>query len=181
MIFSTTFWRLCLVTAAIALLTPATSRAEAPQWLLGNWVLDSQKTHELQPEQKSGGGGGFGSPSISVGGLPIPLPSGALPGSGAPRDPRVLRCAEMTVAMTDDHVHFAYLGVGEEIMKSGNDQGRKTTWSRSRLTQKYATTTRKVTKSYELEEDGSLLVKVKISPKGSKSATHVRVFRRPAV
>jgi hypothetical protein len=86
----------------------------------------------------------------------------------------------MTVNMAEDNVHFLYQGAGEETMKPGNDQGRKTSWSRNRLTQRYKTNIRSVRKSYELDSDGRLIVKVKISPKGSKSATHVRVFERPS-
>jgi hypothetical protein len=82
--------------------------------------------------------------------------------------------------MDGENVHFAYRGAGEETMKPGNDQGRKTSWNRSRLTQKYKTNIRSVRKSYELDGDGRLIVKVTINPKGAKSATHVRVFDRPA-
>jgi hypothetical protein len=154
--------------------------AAPPEWLLGDWVLNSQRTHELQPKQSGGGNGGFGSPSISVGGVGIPLPGQASQTPvGSARDPRVLRCEAMTVNTEGDNVHFVYLGAGEEIMKPGNDQGRKTSWNRSKLTQRYSTTSRTVTKTYRLEEDGSLEVKVKLAPKGAKSVTHIRVFERP--
>lgn len=159
------------------------AKAAPPEWLLGDWVLNSEMTHELQPEVSSGGGGGgFGTPTISVGGVGIPLPGGSsnAGGGGGARDPRVLRCDAMTVSMDEADVHFAYAGSGEETMKAGNDQGRKTSWNnRNKLTQKYTTTTRTVTKSYQLDEAGFLVVKVKINPKGSKAATHVRVFERP--
>jgi hypothetical protein len=159
---------------------PALAKAE-PEALLGDWVLNSELTHEMQPKQSAGGGGGFGAPTISVGGVGIPLPGGASnPQGGNARDPRVLRCDAMSIAMADDNVHFTYRGSGEETMRPGNDQGRKTSWRRDRLTQKYSTNTRTVQKSYELDSDGRLIVKVKISPKGAKSATHVRVFERPA-
>ena len=85
----------------------------------------------------------------------------------------------MTVSASEDELRFQYHGAGEETMRSGNDQGRKTSWNRRKLTQKYTTTSRTVTKTYELEEDGSLTVKVSIRPKGSQSATQVRVFERP--
>jgi hypothetical protein len=163
----------------LALLTPAVNAAQPPEWLLGNWILNSERTHELQPEQSSGGGSGFGSPSISVGGVFIPLPGGSQPSTGGARDPNVLRCASMTVAMQGPDVHFSYTDAGEEVMKAGNDQGRKSSWNTSKLTQKYTTTSRSVTKTYQLQSDGLLVVKVKINPKGSKSVTHVRVFQRP--
>ncbi len=168
---------------AALILIPATaySRGE-PTELLGDWVLNSELTHELQPKQSGGGGGGFGSPTISIGGVGVPLPGGSRPASGgSARDPRVLRCDAMTVTMTERNVHFAYNGSGEEIMKPGNDHGRKTSWSPTKLTQNYSTNARKVRKTYELDDDGRLIVKVKINPKGAKGATHVRVFERPAV
>ena len=153
-----------------------------PTELLGEWVLNSELTHELQPQQSGGGGGGFGSPTISIGGVGVPLPGGSSSagGSGGARDPRVLRCNAMTVTMSEENVHFTYQGAGEETMKPGNDHGRRTSWSQSKLTQKYNTNVRSVRKTYELDDDGRLIVKVKISPKGAKSATHVRVFERPA-
>lgn len=171
---------LALTLSLIFLADPALAKGE-PEGLLGDWVLNSELTHELQPKQSGGGtSGGFGSPTISVGGVGIPLPGGsrAAPSGGA-RDPRVLRCDAMTVTLIDENVHFTYQGVGEETMKPGNDQGRRTTWRRDALTQKYTTTSRTVRKSYELDKDGRLIVKVKISPKGAKSATLVRVFERP--
>lgn len=162
-------------------LFPAALAAREPSALLGDWVLNSELTHEMQPKQKSGGGGGFGTPTISVGGVGIPLPGGSSnAGGGGARDPDVLRCDALTVTMDGPNVHFAYRGAGEESMKPGNDQGRKTSWSSDRLTQKYKTNIRSVRKTYELDRDGRLIVKVNINPKGSKSATHVRVFERPA-
>jgi hypothetical protein len=117
-----------------------------------------------------------------VGGVYVPLPGGGDAGvpAGGARDPRVLRCEAMTVSMDGANVHFIFEGSGEETMKPGNDQGRKTSWNGRRLTQSYTTTVRSVRKTYELEKDGSLVVKVKINPKGAKSATHVRVFQRPS-
>lgn len=170
-----------LLVLAVLLSSPAAAGG-GPDALLGDWVLNSELTHELQPKASGGASsGGFGSPTISVGGVGIPMPGGtSAAASGGARDPRVLRCDAMTLRMADDNVHFTYNGAGEEVMKPGNDQGRKTTWKRDSLTQKYSTTSRTVRKSYALDDEGRLIVKVKISPKGAKSATHVRVFERPA-
>lgn len=171
---------LSIGTIMLAALAGTATAAGPPQWLLGDWVLNSELTHELQPKQKEGGTGGFSGASVSVGGVGIPIPGSSPPApAGTPRDPRVLRCDAMTVDMSDGNVHFVYRGAGEETMRPGNDQGRKTSWSRSKLTQKYTTTARNVSKTYQLDEDGRLVVRVKLSPKGAKSATHVRVFERP--
>ena len=172
----------CIALALVALTATSTrlSAAEPPEWLLGDWILNSELTHELQPEQRDGGTGGFGSSSIVIGGVGVPLPggSGTAP-AGSARDPRVLRCDAMTVSMVDGKVHFLYQGSGEETMKPGNDQGRKTSWNSTKLTQKYSTTSRTVTKTYRLDDNGRLEIRVKLAPKGSKNATHVRVFERP--
>lgn len=168
--------------AGILLLAATAALAKGePTDLLGVWVLNSELTHELQPKQSGGGVGGFGSPTISIGGVGVPLPGGSssAASSGTARDPRVLRCDAMTVTMTEEDVHFLYNGSGEETMRTGNDHGRKTSWSTRKLTQKYSTNVRKVRKTYELDDDGRLIVRVKISPKGAKSATHIRVFERP--
>lgn len=170
---------LLLVTA----LPAATMQAAAfPEALLGEWVLNNERTHEIQPEQ-GGGFDGFGvTPSVSVGGVPIPLPGAAsTPSSGPVSDPRVLRCGRMKIEMQDANVRLIYEGVGEEIMKPGNDLGRKTRLQKTKITQFYETNTRKVHKTFEVQKDGSLLVKVKLNPKGAKSVTQVRVFERPVV
>ena len=173
--------RWLIAVLCIAASAPAFSKGE-PTELLGEWVLNSELTHELQPKQSGGGGGGFGTPTISIGGVGVPLPGGSSnAGNGAARDPRVLRTDAMTISMAEGNVHLLYNGQGEEIMLPGNDHGRKTSWSRDKLTQKYSTNVRKVQKTYEMDADGRLIVKVKINPKGAKSATHVRVFERPAV
>lgn len=175
--------RCILVCGALLILVHAAAWSQTPpQWLLGDWVLNSEKTQALTPKQKGGGGGNIGTPTIAIGGVGIPLPGGgsAPVGGGGAQDPRVLRCDAMSVSMSGEQIRFEYRGSGEETMVPGNDQGRKTTWTRSRLTQNYTTTVRSVTKNYELQDDGTLIVKVKINPKGAKGATHVRVFERPA-
>jgi len=174
--------RASLIAFACVALPAAVAVAEPPDWLLGEWILSTEKSHALQPEKSGGGGGGggFGTPTISVGGVFIPLPGGgSAPGAGGARDPRVLRCDAMTVTMQGENVHFSYHGSGEETMKPGNDQGRKTSWRNKRLKQTYTTTSRSVTKTYAVDDEGDLIVTVRIKPKGAKSATYVRVFERP--
>jgi len=165
----------CIVSAAHAV------AAKQPQWLLGRWVLNNELTSELGRVEKKGGWlDGFGRPSVSVGGLPVPLPgSSTLPATGSSRDPDVLRCATMSVQMDADAVHFSYTGVGEETMQPGNNQGRRTRWNKSRLTSRYETTSRKVIKTFELRKDGSLQVSVELNPSQGASVIHYRIFERP--
>ena len=49
-------WAGGVVIALAALAAPTTRllAAEPPEWLLGDWILNSELTHELQPEQRDG-------------------------------------------------------------------------------------------------------------------------------
>ncbi len=163
---------ICITSAAHAI------AAKEPQWLLGSWLLNNELTAELGRSDKKGGWfDGFGRPSVSVGGLPVPLPgSSTRPATGSSRDPDVLRCTTMSIQMSADSVHFNYSGVGEETMKPGNNQGRRTRWNKSRLTSRYETTSRKVSKTFELREDGSLKVSVELNPTQGASVIHYRIF-----
>ena len=110
-----------LLAGFLLLVAVGASAKGEPTDLLGDWVLNSELTHELQPKQSGGGGGGFGSPTISIGGVGVPLPGGSSSAAsgGTARDPRVLRCDAMTVTMAEEDVHFVYNGSGEETMKPG--------------------------------------------------------------
>lgn len=157
--------------------------ADPPDWLLGAWVLNNDLTVAAQSKKRSGGAPSFGgiSSSVSVGGVFVPIPGGGSQAStgGSARDPQVLRCTELQVEMKGDNVHFTYAGVGAETMKPGDNQGRVTRWSRKKLTSKYETTSRKVSKTYALQKDGTLLVTVKIRPKQAAAIVQKRVFQRP--
>lgn len=155
--------------------------ADPPAWLLGNWVLNNELTAAAQVKKKSGGGFGSFSSSVSVGGVPLPGGSGGAqqgPG-GTTRDPEVLRCREMSVSSQGENLLFEFSGVGKELMKPGNNQGRVTKWNRRKLTSKYETTSRKVQRIFESGDDGTLVVTVKIKPKQAASVIQKRIFERP--
>jgi hypothetical protein len=156
--------------------------ADPPDWLLAGWVLNNDLTVAAQSKKRSGGAPSFGgiSSSVSIGGVFVPIPGSGSQAStgGSARDPQVLRCTELHVEMKGENVHFNYTGVGAETMKPGNNQGRVTRWNRKKLTSKYETTTRKVSKTYALQKDGTLLVTVKISPKQAAAIVQKRVFQR---
>ena len=156
--------------------------ADPPAWLLGDWVLNNELTAAAQVKKKSGGGFGSFSSSVSVGGVPLPGGSGGAqqgPG-GTTRDPEVLRCQEMSVSSQGENLLFEFSGVGKELMKPGNNQGRVTKWNRRKLTSKYETTSRKVQRIFESGDDGTLVVTVKIKPKQAASVIQKRIFERPA-
>jgi hypothetical protein len=171
-----------LALAVVITITPARA-AEPPQWLLGTWVLNNDLTVAAQEKVKSGGGRGGGgiSTTVAVGGVAVPLPGNeaTAPVSGNPQDPHVLRCTELEISMEGENIHMVFGGVGDEVLEPGNNQGRVTRWNSQKLTSNYETTSRKVSRTFELEDDGTLLVTVKIRPKRSASIVQKRVFQRP--
>jgi hypothetical protein len=160
------------------------SVADSPD-LMGSWILNNELTSEVQPKGKENhrfGGTNSVRPSISVGGIPLPTGGGSQGEySSAPsRDPKVLRCNELGIERVGDDVHLTYQGVGSETLTPGNIQGTRTRLSLRKLTSSYSTTTRKVSKTFELRDDGRLLVTVKLNPKQGATLVHKRVFdRRP--
>ncbi|MCP5181666.1 MAG: hypothetical protein H6994_17360 [Pseudomonadales bacterium] len=150
--------------------------------LVGTWLINQERTAEVQPEFKNAGmfdnlGGG----SVSVSVMGVPLPKSQRPqrnAIGAPRDPDVLACLEMVLQEDGDRMQATYQNVGEEMFIRGNFRGRSTNWRGKSLTQSYETTERKVTKTYQIQADGSLLVTVKIKPQKDKKRIYKRVFER---
>ena len=155
--------------------------AESPG-LIGNWTLNNDLTREVQPAGKETHrmSGTSVRPSISVGGMPLPTGGGAQGEySSAPsRDPKVLSCSELGIEHVGDDIMLTYLGVGSETLSPGNVQGTRTSFSQRKLTSKYQTTTRKVSKTFEMRSDGRLLVTVKLNPNQGKTIVHKRVFDR---
>ena len=165
----------------VATILIATAAADSPG-LIGSWTLNNELTSEVQPEGKETQRFGNSSvrPTISVGGMPIPT-GGSSQGeySSAPtRDPKVLSCAELGIEHVGDDIHLTYVGVGSETLTPGNVQGTRTSLSHRKLSSRYETTTRKVSKIFELRNDGRLLVTVKLNPKQGATVVHKRVFDR---
>jgi len=169
------------ILAALLLLvcTHSAAAAAPPQWLSGDWQLNNELTTQFGATKKDAGYfDGIGGASVSVGGIPIPLPGATTPAAAPSMVPDILNCTSMTIELAGEDVHFIYHGIGDETLKAGNDQGRRTRWSKSKLTSKYATPTRKVSKIYKLRSDGTLLVSVEFNPKQGASMTHYRIFER---
>lgn len=166
-----------LVVTMLAGAAPAASPG-----VIGSWTLNNELTREVQPEGKETHRFGNSSvrPTISVGGMPIPTggsPQGEY--SSAPtRDPKVLSCAQLGIEHVGDDIHLTYIGVGSETLTPGNVQGTRTSFSQRKLTSRYQTTTRKVSKTFELRNDGRLLVTVKLNPNQGATVVHKRVFDR---
>lgn len=167
---------------AACLLSIAAHLAHAEKsTLFGTWRLNNELTTDVQ-DTRSGPdlSGSNVSTTVSVGGIPLPTGSGSKPPSEVSKipskDPAVLRCAVLSIEHLADDVLLTYQGVGSETLSKGNVQGTRTSWSTRKLTTRYATTSRKVSRSFELQPDGRLLVTVKLDPNRAKAAVHKRIF-----
>ena len=163
-----------------AALSATTEAAKPPHWLTGDWQLNNELTTQFgSTKKKSGYFDGNSGSSVSVAGIPIPWPGAATaPAGSSSQIPDVLSCASMSIELVGEDVHLIYHRVGDETLKSGNDQGRRTSWSKSKLTSRYATSSRKVRKTFKLRSDGTLLVSVELNPTQGASVIHYRIFER---
>ena len=165
---------------ALAVNQPALANTSA---LFGTWRLNNELTTDVQ-DTKTGPDLSMGnvSTTVSVGGIPLPTGGrGKTPSeiSKLPsKDPAVLRCSQLSIEALANDLLLTYQGVGSETLRKGNVQGTKTTWSKRKLSTRYATTSRKVSRTFELQPDGRLLVTVKLDPNRAKAAVHKRIFDR---
>jgi hypothetical protein len=169
-----------LTLGAIALVAANRAAAESVS-LVGNWRLNNPLTSKVQTAAQTHRSDGLGNvqPSITVGGIPIPTGSSQDEyGTASARDPKVLRCAELGIEEADADIVVRYHGEGSERLTPGNVQGTRTRWTGRKLTSSYQTTSRQVSKTFELREDGRMLVTVKLNPKQGATAVHKRVFDR---
>ncbi len=172
------------LTVILALLLSSAAYAEAPSRspFNGTWEINYEETDKVAVKYKDGSGmkgHNFGRPQVTVMGLPLPGTGrrAAAPGL-AGKDPKVLRCATMVIAVDDRNVVLDYDGEETETMRKGDYRGRKTKVSNKLISQKYKSTSRTVTKSWSIRPDGRLLVSVKLNPKNDKARTYNRVFDR---
>ena len=174
---------IAIVAALLVAMAPLAATADESQ-LAGVWVLNYEETDKVAIEYKDGNAfsGGRFSGNVSV--MGVPLPGG---GGGPPRqssqvafDPLVLRCQQMQINFAERAATVACPDVGNETMRQGHYRGRDTSWSKRTMQQRYKTTERKVTKTWQIRADGRLFVEVVINPKGDKKKKHRRVFDRAA-
>jgi hypothetical protein len=163
------------------LLCAGLAGAEAKPDLTGVWVLNADASQELV--RKKTGGGGFGGlqTSVSVGGMGIPLPGGGQAASssgGKLKDPDVLFCQQLEISVVDEVVVVHYQGLGEDQMKPGKHQGKKVRWTGSKLSERYETTSRKVSKEFRLTSPDQMKVTVKLNPRQGSTREFVKVFDR---
>jgi len=171
-------WRATLLATLTVLGTDAARGADAE--LHGRWVLNHDLTRAEQPEgaEQRSLLSRLPQTTVSVGGMPLPGTggSGLPPVPGNSRDPKVLRCAELSIEPVGDRLRLDYDRLGNETLERGNDQGLISRWSKRKLTTRYETTSRKVSQVYQVRRDGRLLVTVRLNPNQGPTVVHKRVF-----
>lgn len=176
-----TFVPAALLVSAIAVAAAAATAREGSE-LGGRWVLNHERTQEVQPADPKQRDllGALPRTTVSVGGIPLPGSGGGqLPSApGSARDPRVLQTATLGIEPAADELTLTYAGNQKETLERGDDQGLISRWSGRKLTTRYETTSRKVSQTYEVQRDGSLLVTVKLNPNQGPTLVHKRVFDR---
>jgi hypothetical protein len=159
--------------------------AVQPSWASpfdGQWRINLQETDKLTVQFKEGSGGLKGAgitTSVTIGGLPLPSRYRQSAMSDlAPKDPEVLLCTDMQITVKDKQVALQYDNTKAEVLRKGDYRGRTSKWSKKKIEQRYKTPERSVRKTWQVRDDGRLLVSVKINPRGDKARTYNRVFDR---
>ena len=147
----------------------------------GAWRINLEETDKVAVKFKEGSGmmGNKLRATGSVMGLPLPSRYRQSAMSNLPaKDPQVLTCTNMSIDPQGDRIALRYDGDGKEILRKGEYRGRTSTWSKTKIEQKYKTPERRVRKTWSLRDDGRLFVSVKINPTDDRARTYNRVFDR---
>ena len=149
--------------------------------LTGEWAYHPEKSAEVRPTNKRPSIFAKIKPSVSIGGLPVPLPGDDSDGEASEasaRDPDVLYCRDMSIKEIDGAVMVTYGALSSAEFVPGKHLGRVTRWTGKKLSQTYTTTSRKVSQTYELHRNGDMLVTVKINPNQGRTRVYKRIFER---
>jgi len=169
--------RIATLIALITLNLPAW--AESP--FAGNWRINLEETDKVAVKFKEGSGmmGNKLRTTGSVMGLPLPSRYKQSAMSSLPaKDPQVLTCTDMGIELSTDRIALRYDRDGKETLRKGEYRGRKSSWSKTKIEQKYKTPERRVRKTWSVRDDGRLFVSVKINPTNDRARTYNRVFDR---
>ena len=174
--------RMLKTTSLLMALTPLISHAKTLPWE-GLWKLNLEESEAVSETYEEGSGAGrakiFQNASISIMGLPLPSRSRGAPRSGlAPKNPAVLLATEMAIVTDEKVVTLTYDAANDEKIHKGHYRGRDAKWDKKRLTQKYKTPDRTVTKTWRVRDDGRLLVEVKLNPRKERARYYRRVYDR---
>lgn len=161
-----------------------TASGAAATGLLGDWQLNRELTEKRRPKlpkaRASNSGFGTGA-TIGAGGvlMPVPGPGNRAPAGPTKNLPKVLGCVQLSLTQHGQDITATCPELdAPRIFKIGKLHGRTVKFSSRKMTEKYSSTSRRVTHTFLLERSGLLEVKVTVKPKGAKMRTYILVFDR---
>jgi hypothetical protein len=84
----------------------------------------------------------------------------------------------MTIVDAGKKLEIDYDAIGSETLVDGDYRGRRSSWSKKKIEQRYKTPERKITKTWTMRDDCMLLVTVVVNPTREKKRSYQRVFER---
>ena len=153
--------------------------------LIGDWTLNRELTEERRPKlpKAKSSRSGFGTNvAVGAGGVLMPVPTrntGPNPGGATANLPHILACQELSLTKNGSDIVVTCPQMLEpRKFVVGKVHGRTVRWSNRSLSEKYSSTSRRVTHAFKLERSGVMEIKITVKPKGSKRLTYIMVFDR---
>ncbi|MCY4095088.1 MAG: hypothetical protein OXG05_08180 [Gammaproteobacteria bacterium] len=169
---------------ALLLLAVPITAADKPS-LIGDWTLNRDLTEERRPKvpKAKSSRSGFGSRvAVGAGGVLMPVPNNPASPSAAGATgnlPQILACQQLSVTQQGSDIVVTCPQMLEpRNFAVGRIHGRTVKWSNRKLTEKYASTSRRVTHTFNLERSGLMEIKITVKPKRAKKLTYIMVFDR---
>lgn len=176
-----------VVSLTLHLLTSTAASAAEKASLLGDWTLNRELTEKRRPKlpKAKSSRSGFGAVHVGVGGVLVPNPGSGGPSpsasSATANMPKILGCEQMNVVKSGQVIEITCPKLAQALKFTiGNLHGRKTRYSSRKLSEKYSSTSRRVTHTLNLERSNRMEIKVTVKPKGAKMLTYLLVFDRVA-
>lgn len=177
-----------IVLMLVPLLFSEPIAAKTKPTLIGDWTLNRHLTEERRPkvrETKSSSGGFGTSAAVGAGGVLMPVPNrrAGPSATGATGNlPKILSCQQLSLARQGSNVVVTCPQMLEpRKFVIGRVHGRTAKWSNRKLTEKYSSTSRRVTHTFILERSGVMEIEITVKPKRAKKLTYIMVFDRVAV
>lgn len=155
--------------------------------LVGDWTLNRDLTEERRPKVRKtkSSRSGFGTNvAVGAGGvlMPVPNPTTSPSATGATGNlPKILACQQLSLARQGSNVVVTCPQMLEpRRFVIGRVHGRTAKWSNRQLTEKYSSTSRRVTHTFNLERSGVMEIEITVKPKRAKKLTYIMVFDRVA-
>lgn len=182
-----TYFALVLLLLAVLTLTALPTVAKDKPTLVGDWTLNRELTKERRPREPKARSSrsGFGSRvAVGAGGVIMPIPNnpaGPAAAGATGNLPKILACQELSLTRQGSNVVVNCPQMLEpRDFVIGRVHGRTAKWSNRKLTEKYSSTSRRVTHTFTLERSGVMQIEITVKPKRAKKLTYIMVFDRVA-